>query len=396
MGTTCTVLLIRGSETFIGHVGDSRIYLQTNGKLHRITKDHSFVQTLVDQGLISDSEAESHPRKNELLKALGIRDTVEPEVSSAPIQASAGDCFMMCSDGLCGLVDDNAMESVLGSNQAIDDKTDKLIAMAKSAGGNDNITVAVIDIESSPFTTSVFVDLSPKESTATTGEMGTFAATQEIGGLAESSKAEVPLWKNPKVLAITGVVVVILTVFLFFNPFSGDNPTLNPTDSLNTSSQNLQSTEEPKDCSSGYYSVEIGQDGVSNMGQATDTLLERVGKDTYKRECLIYKKKDGSEQTGEKVADINEVHPGEIVSLNCDCLSSGSAESNGQIVSPSGSNQHNTDQDENSGSDVEQLKIDSNKTDSVDPKKEIETPGDTEIDKGGQEEKTDEGDGKIQ
>ena len=95
MGTTCTVLVQREDKIFIGHVGDSRIYIQSDDQLFRLTKDHSYVQTLVDKGELTDEEMESHPRKNELTKALGIDDNVSVEVCSEPIISKNGDKFLI-------------------------------------------------------------------------------------------------------------------------------------------------------------------------------------------------------------------------------------------------------------------------------------------------------------
>ncbi len=324
MGTTCTVLLIRGSETFIGHVGDSRIYIQSKNKLHRITKDHSFVQTLVDQGLISDGDAESHPRKNELIKALGIRESVEPEVCSKAIEAVAGDCFMMCSDGLCGLVVDQDMEKVISDSISLDNKADKLIAMAKAAGGHDNITVALVDIQSSPFTSSVFVDFTPKESMSTTGDMSPLAATQEIGGLASDSPSVLPLWKRSGVLVSAAVVAVAIIVLVFFNPFKGsvDEDGVSNIDSTAQElvGPPLENVEE-KNCESNYFSVILGEDGFESMSQATDTLHDRAG-DSYDTKCLVYEELSGKITQGDEVRLLDKIQLGERVYLDCDCLDS--------------------------------------------------------------------------
>ena len=113
MGTTCTALLQREDKIYIAHVGDSRIYIYTDTKFYRITKDHSFVQKLVDSGQLEDSETESHPRKNELTRALGIAPDVIVEVAENPILAKKGDKFLMCSDGLSGLVNDFKISNAL-------------------------------------------------------------------------------------------------------------------------------------------------------------------------------------------------------------------------------------------------------------------------------------------
>ena len=171
MGTTCTVLVHRNNELFIGHVGDSRIYIQTDGKLSRLTKDHSYVQTLVDKGEITDAEMELHPRKNELTQALGVSDSVNVDVCNSPILPKAGDKILMCSDGLCGFVSDNTIskalkyDSILKTNNA-------LISLANNAGGGDNITVGLIEILESPHHKTVFVNKN--------NDSNSFTSTQEV------------------------------------------------------------------------------------------------------------------------------------------------------------------------------------------------------------------------
>jgi serine/threonine protein phosphatase PrpC len=168
MGTTCTVMLVINDSIHIGHVGDSRIYLLSNNKLHRISKDHSFVQNLVDSGAISDSEAENHPRKNELTRALGVRSIVEPTTNDNPICPKQGDLFMLCSDGLSGLVNDSEMQNILNQNPQLDSAAQALIMAAKQAGGHDNITVQIARVIESPYKKSLFPDFSPKENLSKT------------------------------------------------------------------------------------------------------------------------------------------------------------------------------------------------------------------------------------
>ena len=325
MGTTCTVLLIRGSETFIGHVGDSRIYIQSKDKLHRITKDHSFVQTLVDQGLISDADAESHPRKNELIKALGIREFVEPEVCSKAIEAAAGDTFMMCSDGLCGLVDDRNMESVISSSDTIDNKADKLISMAKGAGGHDNITVALIDILSSPFSATVFVDLSPKEDISITGEISPLADTQEIGGLASGSSAEIPIWKKPIFIGVVGLLVFLTVVMVFFNPFGGepDDPVIKDIDTTDILPIPVS---EDSDCKRDTYQCIISKDGRTTLVGALNEIEEKAG-EVYDPKCLMFSGKTIGDKIGLAVKNMTDkeakkLQLGDEFWLDCDCLNS--------------------------------------------------------------------------
>jgi len=166
MGTTCTVLLCKKDKIYIAHVGDSRIYINTDNKLYRITKDHSFVQKLVDAGQLEDSEMETHPRKNELTKALGIAANVEVEVAENPILPKSGDKFLMCSDGLCGLVNDLTIANTINNTVGLD-AVNELIQLAENAGGNDNISVDIIDVIQSPHSKTIFKDQGNKSFTAT-------------------------------------------------------------------------------------------------------------------------------------------------------------------------------------------------------------------------------------
>jgi len=160
MGTTAVVLVIKGDNCFIGHVGDSRIYLKSNNKLNRITKDHSFVQNLVDKGVISDDEAENHPKKNQILKALGISPNIAPTIASEPILIKSSDVFLLCSDGLSGMINDRSMEMMIDVSN-LDRSASVLIQAACDGGGHDNITVTLIGVTESPHSNSVFKNFNP-------------------------------------------------------------------------------------------------------------------------------------------------------------------------------------------------------------------------------------------
>jgi serine/threonine protein phosphatase PrpC len=163
MGTTACVLLIQDNRAWIAHAGDSRIYLYLGNErqLHRITKDHSFVQTLVDMGEIRDDEAEHHPHKNRILKALGIKPDLQPEVCLSPVFPKKDDVFLICSDGLSGMINDLSMEGVLTKNTTIAEKGQELIQMALDNGGLDNVTLQLIQINNSPYKETVFVSKNP-------------------------------------------------------------------------------------------------------------------------------------------------------------------------------------------------------------------------------------------
>lgn len=164
MGTTACVLLIKGAEVSIAHVGDSRIYLYLGKErqLHRITKDHSYVQTLVDAGRITDEQAEQHPQKNRILKALGVDVQVVPTVNVSPIKPKKGDVFLLCSDGLSGMIQDAVVESVLSQETDLPQKGNQLVEIALNNGGVDNITAQLVQVTSSPYKKSSFKSFNPQ------------------------------------------------------------------------------------------------------------------------------------------------------------------------------------------------------------------------------------------
>jgi serine/threonine protein phosphatase PrpC len=160
MGTTAVVVLVRNEECYIAHVGDSRIYLFSDGKLYRLTKDHSYVQTLVDANIIADEDAENHPNKNQILQALGIAPVVKSTVCLSPVLPKKGDVFLLCSDGLNGMVNDREMERLMNENGP-EDWSQVLVNAALEAGGKDNVTASLIEITESSHLDSSFVNFNP-------------------------------------------------------------------------------------------------------------------------------------------------------------------------------------------------------------------------------------------
>jgi protein phosphatase len=146
MGSTCTALVHRRDMVYFGQVGDSRGYLIRNGKIKQMTKDHSLVQELVDQGLIDKSDMESHPDKNVILRSLGVKPTVDVDVSYVP--AVVGDVYLICSDGLSGPVSEQEMLSIVTASQGdLRAASERLIELANRYGGFDNITVQLVKID---------------------------------------------------------------------------------------------------------------------------------------------------------------------------------------------------------------------------------------------------------
>ncbi|MFF0446155.1 Stp1/IreP family PP2C-type Ser/Thr phosphatase [Streptomyces sp. NPDC004609] len=144
MGTTLTALLWTGQRLGLVHVGDSRAYLLRDGVLTQITQDHTWVQRLVDEGRITEEEATTHPQRSLLMRALGSGDHVEPDLSIREVRA--GDRYLICSDGLSGVVSHQTMEDTLASYQGPQETVQNLIQLALRGGGPDNITCIVADV----------------------------------------------------------------------------------------------------------------------------------------------------------------------------------------------------------------------------------------------------------
>jgi protein phosphatase len=144
MGCTAELLTFSEERYIIGHVGDSRIYLFRNGDLRQLTKDHSLVQMEVDGGMITAEEARIHPKKNVVLRAVGIERDFSLDILRG--NSFTGDLFLICSDGLTDMIEDDAVGTILLSSFSLDQKAEQLVASAKNAGGKDNITVVLCQV----------------------------------------------------------------------------------------------------------------------------------------------------------------------------------------------------------------------------------------------------------
>ncbi|MDD3718305.1 MAG: Stp1/IreP family PP2C-type Ser/Thr phosphatase [Actinomycetota bacterium] len=145
MGTTFTAALIE-EGLYLGHVGDSRAYMCRKGQLRLLTRDHSLVERMVDEGHLSRREARTHPQRNVILRALGISREVEADVDAVDVMP--GDSLLLCSDGLSGYLEDGDMEAILCTREGPDRRCRRLVEAANERGGSDNITAVVIDLES--------------------------------------------------------------------------------------------------------------------------------------------------------------------------------------------------------------------------------------------------------
>jgi len=145
MATTVEVLFLKDNTAYWGHVGDSRIYNMKNGKIKQLTKDHSLVQKLVDEGFLSMKEAEKHPNKNIIMRALGDNSKLEIDLSKLKYNQSDDNRFFVCTDGVSGVINDNEIEETLNQNM-LPNIPQKLSDLILERGAPDNFTFAAINI----------------------------------------------------------------------------------------------------------------------------------------------------------------------------------------------------------------------------------------------------------
>lgn len=144
MGTTTSVLAVRDHHGWLAHVGDSRIYLVRDGAIQQLTDDHSLVATMVREGLLTSQEAETHPRRNVLQRSMGVAEDVEIDVRG-PFELREGDTFILCSDGLHGVVKEHELQEIAAGT--IEEAADEFLRRALERGAPDNVTVIVARVE---------------------------------------------------------------------------------------------------------------------------------------------------------------------------------------------------------------------------------------------------------
>src|SRR3954449_7016065 len=147
MGTTLTAAIVnaQAEEVAIGHVGDSRAYRLRGGKLEQLTRDHSLVEEMRRKGQITDAQAEDHPQRSIITRALGPEPEVQVDLQTVPAQA--GDVFLICSDGLTTMLDDEKIAHLLSRATTLQSAVRALVDEANRAGGRDNITVVCFRLE---------------------------------------------------------------------------------------------------------------------------------------------------------------------------------------------------------------------------------------------------------
>jgi protein phosphatase len=226
MGTTLTVIAAVHGRTdlvLVANVGDSRAYLYRDDMLERVTVDHSYVQDLVTEGIISAEDARNHPRKNIVTRALGIDRNVEVDIS--PLQVRTGDRLLVCSDGLVDEVDDHDIGRLLGRHGDAREAAEVLVSQANSSGGRDNITVVVVDVTDAAHVTPV-----PSGANPDTAEMDVLTAISNVlgdhadgAGKSRTRKVRLPRTR-PRLSAgvamfWTAAAVILLSVLTAFGVY---------------------------------------------------------------------------------------------------------------------------------------------------------------------------------
>jgi protein phosphatase len=145
MGTTLTAAYLDDADLSIAHVGDSRAYLFRDGRLQRLTEDHSLVEELKKRGKLTEEQAEEHPQRSVITRALGPFPTVEVDTWTYPVRE--GDVLLLCSDGLTSMVGEERISEIMGAARTLNQAATRLIHEANEAGGRDNITVVLFRLE---------------------------------------------------------------------------------------------------------------------------------------------------------------------------------------------------------------------------------------------------------
>jgi protein phosphatase len=145
MGTTCTLIYIKDSTAHLAHVGDSRAYLLRDGELSQVTEDHTLVQRMVKEGRLRQDEASHHPQRNIISRALGIDSEVQVDLLT--LELVEGDRLLINSDGLSSMIDDESIKRILMNTPTASEAAGDLVEAALEAGGEDNVTVVVLDVK---------------------------------------------------------------------------------------------------------------------------------------------------------------------------------------------------------------------------------------------------------
>jgi serine/threonine protein phosphatase PrpC len=186
MGSTCVAVLTHPGGSEVAHVGDSRVYLLTQNQVYQVTKDHSLVQRLVDANMLTPEEAPNHPSANQITNALGMKPEVEVEVRPQPFPHTAGDTFILCSDGLSDEIGPQDIANILAPYPSCEQAAKQMVDLANARGGHDNITVAIVRLAGGgPFAPTIPTSRAPTP-IAGTPLVQTGGTTQDMPVLPEA------------------------------------------------------------------------------------------------------------------------------------------------------------------------------------------------------------------
>ena len=203
MGTTVVAFLLDAEgRAAVAHVGDSRAYRLRGGRLEALTSDHSVVAEMLQRGVLTAEEAAFHPRRNEILRSVGVLPDVEVEL--ATVEVAPDDWFLLCSDGLCGVVSDAEIEEVLVHTRSPQAAVTALVDLANDCGGPDNVTVQILAIPPAPKG-----DPKPADSSTATGAVATANSASRA---ASRGSEDAPTDASPRPRSVAATVIALALV----------------------------------------------------------------------------------------------------------------------------------------------------------------------------------------
>jgi len=276
MGATCVMLIIKDGVVYYGWVGDSRIYYISNHTIRQISRDQSYVQSLVDSGQITQAEAAHHPQKNEITNALGLQGMTPPMLCQMPITPEPGSVFLLCSDGLSGMVDNAQIERVVSKSElSLHEKAENLVALANQNGGLDNITVQLVEFQRD-------------------GKGGMLAS----GGNNRRKKGGLWMWIAAALLV---VALAIGAYFLFFNGKKDKKAQ----EEDNTEVEDARKSPSVKE---GEAPKEPKEEKTNFVKEENKPFTPKEGKQQKKPKDLIGETKSNTKKVKEEVMDKNDEH----------------------------------------------------------------------------------------
>ncbi len=216
MGTTLTATIVEGRRLHVGHVGDSRAYLARNGDVTQLTRDHTLVEHLIEEGQITKEEAARHPQRSIVTRAIGV--DVELDVDTLTIDLAAGDQVLLCSDGLTGPVSDDQILATLNAGHRPETTVQRLIDLANEAGGPDNITVVLLryggvdsdDGTAKVIRTDAHAERLEEDWADRLGHLGTLGG--QLPGAVGSADETTRSGRGQRVAAVIGAVIALIVV----------------------------------------------------------------------------------------------------------------------------------------------------------------------------------------